>query len=328
MSGSPDVNQRVPGFLYLDMERVKSISARIDQGYIKERVEEQEESEEVAASIYGSIKAQIFGAIGPSAEAGADVSGSLQSGSRSQESKALHHYYYDLLEEWLNEAEGDWFHDVDEMRSSVGGDSALPGRFRSDVSEGDLIRASGTLTLSDFRTSLDLMEGFFEAIDLLEEFQTEAIREQLSGGSYGEMDLSDIGQMGFTEFKSMEPLFNTFQRVIPDDYRQMIVSELSPSEDMDFVFWSTIPRETMESTPVELLSKHQESQIPNCTILARVESITSEGAGPDEDELDEMGEDEEFEFGELLHVADSLGSEFGLKVDYPAISVSPIAIYR
>lgn len=35
-----DRQDRVPGFVYLDMDRVKSISSRIDEGYIEEKVEE------------------------------------------------------------------------------------------------------------------------------------------------------------------------------------------------------------------------------------------------------------------------------------------------
>jgi hypothetical protein len=191
MSESDGGQRRIPGFLYLDMDRVKSISARIDQGYIREQVEEQEESTEVAESIYGSIKAQIFGSVGPSAEAGAEVSSGSSSASRFQEVKALHHYYYDLLEKWLSQAEDDWYHDIDSMMEEVGGEAALSSRFRDHVEEGDIIRVTGTINFLDFKTSMELMSGFFEGIDLLEEFQTEVIREQLTD-SAGNFDLDDV----------------------------------------------------------------------------------------------------------------------------------------
>ena len=60
MADEPAV-PRVPGFVYLDMDRVRSISSRIDEGYIETKVEEREESESVADSIAGSIKASVLG---------------------------------------------------------------------------------------------------------------------------------------------------------------------------------------------------------------------------------------------------------------------------
>ena len=334
MSTSKGVQERVPGFLYLDMDQVKSISARIDQGYIREQIEEQEESEEVAESVYGSIKAQIFGSVGPSAEAGAEVTSGSSSASRSQEVKALHHYYYDLLEEWLSQAEGDWYYDIDSMSDEVGGESALPSRFRDQVDEGDIIRVTGTINFLDFRTSMEIISGFFEGIDLLEEFQTEVIREQLTGDST-EFDISSVTQLGFSEFKSLEPLFETFHAVLPNEYLEMLIAELSPSDpESEFQFWATVQRDKLETNPVELLSKHQTNYIPDCTMLARVENITKPPEeSPTHEEVapadpDEDSEEDDFEFGELLYAADDLGSEFGLKVEYPKISVSPIAIYR
>lgn len=334
MGSSDEMQKRVPGFLYLDMDRVKSISARIDQGYIKEQVEEQEESAEVAASIYGSIKAQIFGSIGPSAEVGSNVSGGLSSASRSQEVKALHHYYYDLLEEWLSQSEGDWYHDIDLMIEEVGGESALPNRFRDRVNEGDVIRITGTVNFLDFRTSMELMSGFFEGIDLIEEFQTEVIRELLTDGNT-QADLNAVSEMGFSEFKSLKPLFETFQSVLPEEYLDMLIAELDPVDGEDeFRFWATVQRDKLETNPVELLSKHQTNNIPRCTMLARVENITTppqESADSSEvtpAEIDSEDDEDDFEFGELLYVADDLGSEFGLKVEYPKISVSPISVYR
>ncbi len=334
MSDSNGERRRVPGFLYLDMDRVKSISARIDQGYIQEQVEEQEEAEEVAESIYGSIRAQIFGFIGPSAEAGAEASSGSSSASRFQEVKALHHYYYDLLERWLSQAEGDWYHDVDSLMEAVGGESALPSRFRDRVEEGDIIRVTGTINFLDFKTSMELMSGFFEGIDLIEEFQTEVIREQLTGDA-SDFDFGSITELGFSEFKSVEPLFETFRAVLPEEYLEMLVAELAPSDpENEFQFWATVNRSKLETTPVGLLSKHQSSYISDCTMLARVENITTP---PEEDstpgevaptDSDEDGEEDDFEFGELLYAADDLGSEFGLKVEYPKVSVSPIAIYR
>lgn len=51
----------VPGFIYLDMDLVKSISARMGGGYIKELVEGDEVLEEMTGGIKTRLMASIFG---------------------------------------------------------------------------------------------------------------------------------------------------------------------------------------------------------------------------------------------------------------------------
>ncbi|WP_372478914.1 hypothetical protein ACAH01_08700 [Halomicrobium sp. HM KBTZ05] len=328
---SPARADRVPGFVYLDMDRVRSISSRLDEGYVKQQVEEREESEEVAGSIYGNIKAQIFGSFGPSAETGAEVSAGFASGQRFQQNKALHHYYYDILEDWLEGFEGDWFHDVDDMANETGGKSAVPSRFKNEVDEGDIIRVSGNVNLLDFRSGVELMEGFFDAIDLLEEVQTTAIREALRGNELENIDIDEFG-FAFDEFESIEPLFEMFTEVMPDEYTEMVAAECQPFTDIDsFLFWALIDRDKLERSPVELLSKYQSNDVPNCTMIARVDTITQESVSgaTDTDEIRPDGnDDDDVEFGKILHLADDLATNFGFKVEYPEIAVSPIAIYR
>ncbi|MFK8214462.1 DUF6414 family protein [Haloferax volcanii] len=324
---TPARTERVPGFVYLDMERVRSISSRLDEGYIKGKVEEQEESEEIASRVYGSIKAQIFGGVGPSAETGAEISGSHVTGQRLQENKALHHYYYDILEGWLEQFEGEWFYDINEMATETGGASALPSRFRNSVDEGDIIRVSGGVDLHDFRTGVDLMEGFFKALSYLEEVQTEAIKEALRGNTMEGIDLEDFG-FGYSEFESIKPLFDMFTEVMPDEYTEMVAAECDPFEEAEqFIFWALVDRAKLERPPVELLSKYQSSTIPSCTMVARVETITEEPIDTETD-TEEVQSEDDVEFGKLLHIADDLATQFGFKVEYPEIAVSPIAIYR
>jgi len=318
--------ERVPGFVYLDMERIRSISSRLDEGYVKERVEEQEESDEIASSVYGSIKAQIFGGVGPSAETGAEMSGSHARGQRFQENKALHHYYYDILEGWLEQFEGEWFHDIDEMATETGGESALPSRFRDGVAEGDIIRVTGGVDLHDFKTGVDLMEGFLEALEHLEEFQTETVKEALRSNKIEEIDLEEFG-FAYSEFESIEPLFETFTEVMPKEYTEMVAAECEPFNNAEeFLFWALVDRAKLERPPVELLSKYQSSTIPTCTMVARVDTITEESIEAETDK--EVQSEDDVEFGKFLHIADDLATQFGFKVEYPEIAVSPIAIYR
>lgn len=50
----------VPGFVYLDMDLIKSLSARMGGGYIKEQIENRGEFEEASESLRAKLMASIF----------------------------------------------------------------------------------------------------------------------------------------------------------------------------------------------------------------------------------------------------------------------------
>lgn len=326
MSSGPEIGDRVPGFLYLDMERVKSISARLDEGYIEEQVNQREENDTVSSSIYGSIRAHILAPLSVRAESGGEVAAEHQSTRGLEETKALHHYYYDLLENWLEQADGAWFHDLSRMADDeIGDNSPLSHRFRSVVEEGDFVRVTGSLYFQDFKTSMELVGGFFDAIKEIKQYQADVIQQQISGENVADLDINSIQESDLNEFESVEPLFDAFSSVLPEEYQKILVAELTPDVDESLPFRATVQRDKLETTPEELLSKHQTSNIRNCTMLARVENITT----PSENDTENIENvDDDSDFGELLDEADDFASIFGLKASYPQISVSPIAIYR
>lgn len=327
-TNEPANTERVPGFVYLDMERVKSISSRLDEGYIMEKVEEREKSSEVAKSITGSIKASIFGIVPGVATGKVESSGSKTDASIniSGENKALHHYYFTLLEEWLEGFQGDWFHDISNIKENFQdhsySDAALPSKVRTEIAEGDIIRITCDLQLLDFEASIELMNGFFKAIDDLE-----ALSENISDPNDKSeiFEPSEVREMlqiteEMNDLKSIEPMFDFFENILPAAYDELLAAEAYPYENSTEKIWALLQEENLESKPVELLSKYQRSTIPNCTLIARVDTIT--------EEMEEQAEDDEFNFGTFHHISDDLASDFGLKVRHPAISVSPIAIYR
>lgn len=127
------------------MDRVRSISARLDKGYIVSKIEEEESKNELAADLSASLKAMIPG-LAP-VDASASVGGGLKTGrvssERTGQNKALHHYYYTLLERWLENFKGDWFHDFADITEDIEGswsDRAAPSKAKSKISEGDIVR--------------------------------------------------------------------------------------------------------------------------------------------------------------------------------------------
>jgi hypothetical protein len=89
------------------------------------KIEEEESKNELAADLSASLKAMIPG-LAP-VDASASVGGGLKTGRVSSEktgqNKALHHYYYALLERWLENFKGDWFHDFADITEDIEGRS-------------------------------------------------------------------------------------------------------------------------------------------------------------------------------------------------------------
>ncbi|MUW13732.1 hypothetical protein GJ633_02965 [Halorubrum sp. CBA1125] len=308
---------RVPGFIYLDMDRVKSISSRLDEGYIKSKVEERERSESVAESITGSIRATIFG-IGSSVEG--ESSFASTTSSRTHESKALHHYYFDLFEEWIEDQEGNWFFDINDMTDDVGGESALPSRFRSEVEEGDLVRLQGPLEFQDFNTSLDILDGFIENADALDGLVLQQVKEQVRQGG-GSINV-EPGNLARNQIEEFEPVFNLFNAVMPEGYQEMVSATVCFEGTDDIEFWMLIQDENLEYSTVELIANHSNNRIPNCTIIGRVESIKEDEKSVDYDM------DSEEDLAQIFDVSGELARDLGFAAKYPAVSISPIAIYR
>lgn len=338
--------ERVPGFLYLDMDRVKSISSRMDEGYIEEKIEEEEENSEIASSLTGSIKARILG-IGSGSVSGT-VEGRSGSASVSGETRALHHYYVPLLEAWLEESGSEWFHDVNSLLDEIDGsyaERASRNKIASSVSEGDIIRVKGDMELLDFSTSLDFVQGMLSAFDKVDSTlressekgadrdngtaaDSEVFREGLLDDDQSESDdlsAADIFGISPDDLDAIRLMFDMFHDIMPSGYEDMVVTQVFPPiGGSSFWFWGLIQRNKLDTDPVELLSKYETSEIPNCTVLARVETITEE---QDEDQDDDSSDDA-FDFGTLHHFSDTIASDFGFKVSYPAVSISPIVIYR
>jgi hypothetical protein len=307
-------------------------------------VEEEEESSELAASLTGSIKAYILG-VGSSSVSGT-VEDRTGSTSRTEESRALHHYYYPLLEDWLEDFEGEWFHDVDDTIDDIEGDyteRAARSSVTSVVSEGDIIRVTGSVELLNFSTSMEFIDGILSAVNRLEEelddsedttsdeapaTESDIMRESLTEDEESPLEnltANDVVGVSQEDLSAIELIFKLFHEFIPSQYEEMLAARIYPFEDESPLwFWALVQDDNLDTDPVELLSKYEMSEIPNCTVVARVETITE---NPD-DEDDKNEEGEGTHFGTFHHFADAIASDFGFKMSCPAISISPIAIYR
>ena len=226
--GESSVPPYVPDFVYLDMDQVKSISARMSGCFIKEMVEGDEKMEEVSKSVTARLMAFVFGV----GEAGVEGQVSETSGDTSYEEsvKGLHHYHFNLLE---NRLEDEWFHDIGDIRPGVNmsgegfREDTRSGGPWNDISEGHIIRVNGDLEVSDMSTSLDLLSGMlsvmFDSTGLealgLNPVNTDEVFDEDSPFA----DMNDDERE-----EALLSFFETLTDLVPTEYEEMIFAELFP----------------------------------------------------------------------------------------------------
>lgn len=323
-SGPPSY---VPDFVYLDMDQVKSISARMGGGFIKKMIEGDEEMEEVSKGVITRLRASVFGLVdmGPEGE----VSKTSGNTSHEESVKGLHHYHFTLLQNRLEDAEGEWFHDLGDIQpsASMSGDGFREGTRSggpwADISESSIIRVNGDLEVSDISTNIDFIAGI---LSIMYDSEAREVLEVLGDDSPHTDKAFDKGSpladMDDEEQKEvLLSFFNIFTDLIPAEYEEMIFAEMFPIQNnRNHKIRLTIDESKLEDTPIELMTNYENSRIPNCTLVGRVKTITSDESVPLGDGLDKIGM--------MHHLTDGLAAEMGLKVSYPSISVKPIAIYR
>lgn len=296
---------RISKFIYLDMERVKSITARMNEGYIKEKVEEQRDSEQDSETLTSAIKASIFGIGGSISKSDTKTESEA---NLSRQTRGLHHYHYTILESMLEDQEGRWFHDLRDSENA-----------REAISEGDIVKIFGDLQISDFKTSFNMIEGLLEALEddqLQKMFGEDKINPKEFYERANGLNIPKTGN----KIEGINTIFSMFRSFLPSKYENMITGKL---RNNDAKFWSTLNREKLESDPTEILTKYEDSKIPKCTVVARVDTITK-----DLEEKVGVELEDSKQFGMFHHMADQIAVEMGLKVQYPAIAITPIAIYR
>ena len=268
------------------------------------------------------------------------LEGRAASSVLTEESRAIHHYSYTLLEEWLKEYESEWFHDLDtalnEMEENNETNAALT-LVQNKISEGAVIRVTGNMEVLDFSTSLAFIDGMVSGIENFDERMKNAADEDIdmsimrtlltddNSNNEDAVSAKELFDISSEELLLINSIFSLFDDVMPDQYREMVAANIYPVESNEKLnFWALIRSSDLENDPVEILSKYQASKIPNCTVLARVETICEADVADDVPE----GTQGDVEFGTIHHFSDEIAAEFGLKVKYPSISISPIAIYR
>lgn len=112
--------------------------------------------------------------------------------------KGLHHYHFTLLESELEEASGNWFHDLETImgETEMSGNSArermYTSVFRDRISEDDIVRIQADMELSDVSTSLELFGGFVTIMGKMERLSELGMGSFSMDDAFEDSELEDM----------------------------------------------------------------------------------------------------------------------------------------
>jgi hypothetical protein len=305
-------------FLYLDVDRVRSLLAQLERGVVEQVVERLKQSKEGRA---GASLFQIF-----------DLGGTLVREKASEQTKTLQDALYLLFEEAASETGL-----FDSSPSLADEASWLEGTTHRSLREGELIKLTAPTRILDSKHFHERVKRFAEWPRLIASFaaqdqlatiknpkQRERKLEELAAASLGgpvTLDLiRDIGQ--FTE------LFMGGQIVM----RQFPCGEAKP----DFALVGTLlDRPGFLQEEREALFAKYGAAPASWTVVSQVATIPKPGEGSEELELGDLFDDEadrisrtQFEdmAVQLMRLFETVGIAEGPV--YPSIAVTPIAVFR
>ena len=295
---------RIRDFIYLDIERLKSIISQIESGVI----EKYNGTEGTEKSTSGNIEAGILGFIKGTGEAEVAIQKAVT------ETKSLHDYIYNKVEfalmerklvyEFPNKSIKKY---SDEIRNLLG-----PSSF---------ILIKGKVKINDFGHINEIFANYIQITkflvecsvideDLNNKERTAKIRELTN------IRLGNLNENFFSEIRDFIKLF----------YKDRIIIKILPfKSNPEFRFVGNINPEFLKDDINSITYKYGTAPVSEWTIFGQIASIPPENRSQEKDIMNGSA----IEIA-LQNIFDQLREiEFlAQSVAYPEIAITPIAIYR
>lgn len=296
-------------FVYLDVERVKSLLAQLDRGLLSDR------SDSAGSSV------SVEGRGGVSIPALIDVGGAGQyvSTDQSIETRTLHDFVYTEMEKKLLELER-----IKQLPIDFTSDRLRNKDVRATLSPVEYVLIRGRIELSDYTYMMSLLKNFNDLSRIVTEF---SFQERLQSADSKER--SDINRelqkaigAGKLDDKYVKNLIKLFDLFVKD---RLIIKVLPFSADPNIRIVGPLQRELLRENLDDIRFKFGSSPTESWTVFGQIAAVP---------QVSESRSTLEFSFSnEIEQALDNLfksirGIEDQFRVRYPEIAITPIAVYR
>jgi len=320
-SGGELVNKNVQlkDFIYIDMPRMESFLAQLQRGLVKEVVE--------SASKQKGIEAKLTGGI-PWLQAEVSRSGGIIRAEKT--SKILHDYLYTVLERELGER-------VIEVAETYSLEDWQGGIVHQRLGEGqtDFVRIEGRVRILDFGSRALQLETLAEMMESFSRVQSASSKARQAGPSSAQRR-QQSGRKASKKGQDNEML--QFIKLVKEFYGDLIILKVYPVLENDvYYFVGALDKSYLQDERAQMLLKFGTSPSVDWTVLAQVASVpqeTQQTRGLQSPDLSQLSPDQSTDFSEsITAILEAIGTAFAqtgftMSVKYPAISITPLAVYR
>lgn len=289
-------------FVYLDVERLKSIMAQVEEGLAETQVQSSGRTQEAR----GGIEGGIFGVVKGATEAKALWQNQVA------ETRSLHDYIYNKVESALLEHSL-----ISRIPGDTGSENATSIRER--LTDTSFFLATGRVSINDFSQMRLILDNFNEVGRFIAMTQVEGI----ANPKKRDQAIREKQQQGLSldkaYVKGFGVMFDTF-------YKDRIVIKLVPlAADTSFRLVGNLSKEFLRDAIEGITYKYGTSPTSSWTMFGQIAAIPpKEGWNP----LTLVGGAQiESAFQNLFDKMRQLEMQVQCVV-HPEIAVTPIAVYR
>lgn len=312
-------NVPLKDFIYIDVPRMESFLAQLQRGLVKEIVE--------SASGQKGIEAKLTGGI-PWLQAELSGSGGITRVQKT--SKILHDYLYTVLEKGLEDR-------VIETAKAFSLEDWQSGIVHQRLGERqtDFVKIEGRVRILDFASmglQLETIARMMESFSQVQSASSEAKWAKPRSAKRGKRSRQKpSGEKGDDEMIQFIALIREF-------YGDLIILKVYPVPGEDACcFIGALDKSYLQDERAQMLLKFGTSPSIDWTVLAQVASVpqeTQQTQGLQFPDLPQLSPDQFTDFSEMIMaMLEIIGTAFAqtgftMSVKYPAISITPLAVYR
>lgn len=295
---------RVRDFIYVDIERLKSIISQVESGII-EKVDGTTGRQQSAS---GSMEAGILGLLKGSSEAEVIMHRNVT------ETKSLHDYIYNKVELSLIERQ---------LLQKIPDEKAIEysENLRNELGHSSYILVRGKVNINDFGQIKEYMTNFKSIAEFLGQcsVQNLDLNKKDKKAAIKERTEKIMGNLDETYLNGLEKFIDLF-------YQDRVIIKIIPyNSNAEFRFVGNISPEYLRDDINSITYKYGTAPVSEWTIFGQIASIPPKDRS--HQNLDMSGSPIEVALQKMF---DSLRNVelTAQSVSYPEIAITPIAIYR
>lgn len=302
-------------FLYLDVERIKSIFAQLEEGLVTGRERVGGTAKEVTGKGGGGIPTLLNLA----------AEGKFIWENEERETKTLHDYMYNHVESKMRDS--NLVNIIDS--SIVSPDWPTSGKRNSHINQGSFLLICGKITLDDYDHLKEILENFNELAKFIALSSASQSIKQLTKPQRKqvERELSEKKTLDDWLVNGLKKFFNTF-------YKERCMITIQPNDNVPEVYFTghlikACIRDGLES----VIFRYGTSPQIQWNVFAQVAYIPSRSESGQRNAFLQEGVQAQKTRSIDESIRDTFNAlrdieKLATAVSYPAISIIPIAIYR